>query len=149
MVLGVNGNNIQLVIEFFFITLQELPNVIVLNVGGTIYTTTKATLHRDRSSMLAALFSGRYKIPIDPNGRFFIDRDGQNFSFILAYLRGESCHPPAHLAVKVCLLLQCINNQLHKLITKGIAGNKILKISFNKHARHRIYEMDFTMHFKL
>ena len=78
-----------------------LPEVISLNVGGTLYTTSKATLQREKSSMLAALFSGRYKIPTDENGHFFIDRNGRHFSFILAYLRGESCQPPPFLAVEV------------------------------------------------
>lgn len=77
------------------------PEVIILNVGGFIYTTRLATLIREKTSMLAALFSGRYNVPKDPDGRFFVDRDGQHFSYILAFLRGERGYPPAHLATKV------------------------------------------------
>ncbi|XP_065055949.1 uncharacterized protein LOC135684344 [Rhopilema esculentum] len=80
---------------------EEFPDVIALNVGGIIFTTTKGTLLGDPNSMLAALFSGRYKVPRDPDGRFFIDRDGSHFEYILAYLRGERNLPPAHVALKV------------------------------------------------
>ena len=73
----------------------------VLNVGGSIYTTQRLTLVKDRSSMLAALFSGRYKLPVDQEGRFFIDRDGKYFEYILSFLRDERSLPPSSLAVKV------------------------------------------------
>uniref|UniRef100_A0A4W3JXF4 Potassium channel tetramerization domain containing 7 n=2 Tax=Callorhinchus milii TaxID=7868 RepID=A0A4W3JXF4_CALMI len=37
--------------------------------------------------MLAAMFSGRHRIPKDADGRFFIDRDGASFGDILNFLR--------------------------------------------------------------
>ena len=48
-----------------------------LGVGGQHFTTTVQTLTKDPSSMLAAMFSGK----------FFIDRDGTHFRFILNILR--------------------------------------------------------------
>ena len=37
-------------------------NVITLNVGGQIYTTSKSTLCSQKESMLAAMFSGHHKL---------------------------------------------------------------------------------------
>lgn len=42
---------------------------------------------RDSESMLAAMFSGRHEIKIEPDGTIFIDRDGTHFRYILNYLR--------------------------------------------------------------
>lgn len=42
------------------------------------------------NSMLGAMFSGRYQPITDPNGRFFIDRDGKLFKYILNFLRTGS-----------------------------------------------------------
>ncbi|XP_015223053.2 BTB/POZ domain-containing protein KCTD7 isoform X1 [Lepisosteus oculatus] len=59
--------------------LQEFPEVVPLNVGGTYFTTRLSTLRRYDDTMLAAMFSGRHHIPRDAEGRFFIDRDGAYF----------------------------------------------------------------------
>lgn len=40
--------------------------------------------------MLGAMFSGRYQLVTDPQGRHFIDRDGLLFRHILNYLRTDS-----------------------------------------------------------
>ncbi|KAK3755848.1 hypothetical protein QZH41_003946 [Actinostola sp. cb2023] len=66
---------------------QNLPAVVELNVGGQLYTTSLPTLLKDSDSLLSAMFSGRQKIPRDSRGRFFIDRDGVLFRYILDYLR--------------------------------------------------------------
>jgi uracil-DNA glycosylase len=39
--------------------------------------------------MLAAMFSGRHHIERDEKGRYFIDRDGKLFNYILNYLRNK------------------------------------------------------------
>ncbi|XP_018588059.2 BTB/POZ domain-containing protein KCTD7-like [Scleropages formosus] len=66
---------------------QEFPEVISLNVGGTHFTTCLSTLRRFEDTMLAAMFSGRHYLPLDAEGRFFIDRDGTYFGDILNFLR--------------------------------------------------------------
>ncbi|KAI8505297.1 hypothetical protein Bbelb_174060 [Branchiostoma belcheri] len=77
------------------------PNDIVsLNVGGHIYTTTRATLMAGSQSwsqsMLSRMVSqgprGRAQTrgaePLrDPQGRYFIDRDGVVFRHVLNFLR--------------------------------------------------------------
>lgn len=70
-------------------SVQPSPEACVtLNVGGTLYTTLRATLtKREPDSMLAVMFSGRHSLLTDQNGNYFIDTDGNIFRYILEYLR--------------------------------------------------------------
>lgn len=67
--------------------------IVQLNIGGTSYTTTKQTLHREPESLLPKLFEPngleRYSdvIGVLPDGTYFVDRDGELFAYILDYLR--------------------------------------------------------------
>ena len=64
--------------------------MIKLNVGGTLFTTTVATLTKYPDSMLAAMFNPESERPPaekDDNGNFFMDRDPRAFEYILQFLR--------------------------------------------------------------
>lgn len=92
-----------------------LPDVIELNVGGVLYTTLRVTLARDPSSVIGRWFAGdRTAAPIatdlndsqlsrDSKGRFFIDRDGVLFRFVLDYLRNGRLVLPESFAESVRL----------------------------------------------
>ncbi|XP_011676650.1 BTB/POZ domain-containing protein KCTD12-like [Strongylocentrotus purpuratus] len=70
--------------------IEPFPAVLELNVGGQAYTTALSTLTKDRDSLLAEIFTGRSESDLahrDSRGRYFIDRDGQLFRYILDYLR--------------------------------------------------------------
>ncbi len=67
---------------------SEDDGVVDLNVGGTLYSTTRTALLRD-DSMLAAMFSGRHELKRRADGRVFIDRDGELFKYVLQYLRDD------------------------------------------------------------
>lgn len=69
-------------------------DIVSLNVGGTFYTTTRSTLRRFSGSMLHAMFSGAMPSTIDSDGRYFIDRDGRMFQYILNYLRSTKLSLP-------------------------------------------------------
>lgn len=58
-----------------------------LDVGGTVYTTSTQTLRRYPNSLLATMFSGRHDVQSEPDGSYFIDRDGEHFRFVLNFLR--------------------------------------------------------------
>ena len=64
--------------------------VISLNVGGTIFVTSVATLTKDPNSMLASMFGGATELPParkDGHGNYFVDRDPETFRVILSFLR--------------------------------------------------------------
>ena len=67
-----------------------MGEVVELNVGGAYCTTTRSTLCKEPSSMLARMFAGDMTpSQKDRRGRHLIDRRGQHFGTVLAYLRGE------------------------------------------------------------
>ncbi|KAL6043900.1 BTB domain-containing protein [Balamuthia mandrillaris] len=68
---------------------------IKLNVGGTLFVTSRATLTH-MPSMLQSMFSGRFSLEADKeDGSFFIDRDPTHFRFILNYLRDSHVELPS------------------------------------------------------
>ena len=71
-----------------------IPTIVELNVGGQLYTTSLSTLLRDPESVLANMFSGRQRVIRDSRGRFFIDRDGVLFKFVLDFLRNNNLTLP-------------------------------------------------------
>ena len=85
---------------------QTLPAVVELNVGGQLYTTSLPTLLKDSDSLLSAMFSGRQKIPRDSRGRFFIDRDGVLFRYILDYLRNSKLALPEEFMERERLVVE-------------------------------------------
>ena len=65
-----------------------------LSVGGVHFETSIETLCGDPDSMLSAMFSGRHNTERDKDGRYFIDRDGTHFRYILNYLRDGNTYIP-------------------------------------------------------
>ena len=66
--------------------------LVLLDVGGTRYTTLLGTLLKRPDSMLARMFEavvtrGSIGLPQHPDGAYVIDRDGPSFRFVLNYLR--------------------------------------------------------------
>ncbi len=67
-----------------------MDEVIGLNVGGKIYTTSRSTLTKYPESMLARMFNGSLQpSATDAQGNYVIDRDGKLFRYILAFLRSS------------------------------------------------------------
>ncbi|KAM9388901.1 BTB/POZ domain-containing protein KCTD14 [Phaethornis superciliosus] len=70
-------------------SLHTVSPIVELNVGGEMYTTTLSTLKKHPGSKLAEMFTGNQKPRTDSEGRFFIDRPGTYFKYILEYLRSN------------------------------------------------------------
>ena len=70
------------------------PENIELNIGGKYYSTSVLTLTRDPHSLLGRMFSGRQEVNKDNSGKYFIDRDGSLFRYILDFLRTKRLHLP-------------------------------------------------------
>jgi len=66
---------------------QKFPKIVELNVGGLHYTVACSTLTKFENTTLTTMFSGKWAVPCDKEGRYFIDRDGKMFRYILNYLR--------------------------------------------------------------
>eukprot|EP00057_Strongylocentrotus_purpuratus_P014037 XP_011668511.1 PREDICTED: uncharacterized protein LOC105440254 [Strongylocentrotus purpuratus] len=64
-----------------------MTDFVSLNVGGTIYTTSRATLTRFPDSMLGSMFRGRLPSTKDDKGNYLIDGDGSLFRYVLNFLR--------------------------------------------------------------
>ena len=82
------------------------PNSVVkLDVGGTMFKTTQATLLSDQDSMLAKMFStetnGRIPAIQDENGAYFIDSCPKYFAIILHFLRRGVMENGANVDLKV------------------------------------------------
>ncbi|XP_077197399.1 BTB/POZ domain-containing protein KCTD14 [Paroedura picta] len=70
--------------------LQAPLQIVTLNVGGELFTTTMSTLKKHPHSKLAEMFaSDQPKLRTDSEGRYFIDRPGTYFKYILDYLRSN------------------------------------------------------------
>jgi len=72
--------------------------IVDLNVGGILYTTSVDTLTKDPDSLLYKLFSSFDSTSLvkDSKGRVFLDRDGQLFRYILDFLRNGRLNLPTN-----------------------------------------------------
>ncbi|CAH7013446.1 Kctd16 [Phodopus roborovskii] len=79
---------------------NSFPEVIELNVGGQVYFTRHSTLISIPHSLLWKMFSPKRDnandLAKDSKGRFFIDRDGFLFRYILDFLRDRQVVLPDH-----------------------------------------------------
>lgn len=67
--------------------MEASNSVIMLNVGGRRFWTTRATLTSVPGTMFEALLSGRHAVLRDSEGGIFLDRDPDMFEHVLTYLR--------------------------------------------------------------
>ena len=72
-----------------------MADIVTLNVGGYIYTTSRSTLTNYSDSMLGAMFSGRMETSKDKDGNYWIDANGQIFRYVLDYLRRHTLVLPS------------------------------------------------------
>uniref|UniRef100_A0A8D0B748 Potassium channel tetramerization domain containing 8 n=1 Tax=Salvator merianae TaxID=96440 RepID=A0A8D0B748_SALMN len=97
------------------------PEVVELNVGGQVYVTKHSTLLSVPDSTLARMFSPPRsgpprELPRDSRARFFIDRDGFLFRYVLDYLRDKQLALPEHFPEKERLLREAEYFQLADLV---------------------------------
>ena len=84
---------------------SKSSDIIGINVGGQIFTTTRATLCSQPGSMLARMFAAEspfQEFAQDDDERIYLDRDPEAFEHVLAFLRaGKLVRPPMMAENKV------------------------------------------------
>ncbi|RMB96541.1 hypothetical protein DUI87_26604 [Hirundo rustica rustica] len=100
--------------------LHSFPEVVELNVGGQVYFTRHSTLVGTPHSLLWKMFTPKRDtandLAKDSKGRFFIDRDGFLFRYILDYLRDKQVVLPDHFPEKGRLKREAEYFQLPDLV---------------------------------
>ena len=120
-------------------SVKMAQDIVRLNVGGVLFTTTKATLCRCPDSMLGAMFNGSMSTAKDEQGCFFIDRDGSMFGHVLNFLRSSQLALPSdfqyfdHLAVEADFyqidpLLQALAKLKHQRSRKPSPCGRLLEV---------------------
>lgn len=94
------------------------PEVLELNVGGQVYVTKRSTLVSVPDTTLHAMFTRctPRELPRDSRGRFFIDRDGFLFRYILDFLRDRQLVLPEHFPERERLQREAEHFQLAELL---------------------------------
>lgn len=97
---------------------SPFPEVVELNVGGQVYVTRLSTLVSVPDTTLHAMFARRplRELPRDSRGRFFIDRDGFLFRYVLDFLRDRQLVLPEHFPEKERLQREAEHFQLGELL---------------------------------
>ncbi|XP_055061162.1 potassium channel tetramerisation domain containing 12.2 [Misgurnus anguillicaudatus] len=96
---------------------DTFSEIIELNVGGQVYVTRHSTLLSVPNSLLWTMFGQKNpkELTTDSKGRFFLDRDGFLFRYILDYLRDQTLVLPDFFKEKASLLKEAEYFQLQEL----------------------------------
>lgn len=119
---------------------EKLPSIIDLNVGGHVYTTSLVSLTRYPDSMLGVMFSGQRPVAKDSRGRFFIDRDGPMFRYVLNFLRSSKLNLPENFQEFDQLMEDADFYQIPQLInalneiksSRSVARNQVIRLTLDR-----------------
>ncbi|KAK5874116.1 hypothetical protein PBY51_019091 [Eleginops maclovinus] len=105
---------------------STFPAIVELNVGGQVYVTRLETLTAVPNSLLWSKFSQSSPgdLPKDGKGRFFFDRDGFLFRYILDYMRDSELFLPEFFKERRRLQKEADFFQLPELSKRLSAGSK-------------------------
>lgn len=96
-------------------TSTSTVSIINLNIGGIKFATTLGTLTKYPKSKLASIFSEKMT-SIDEKETYFIDGDGEMFTYILHYMRREQLDLPTDFKEYDRLLTEANFYQIHPLV---------------------------------
>ncbi|XP_072180560.1 BTB/POZ domain-containing protein kctd15-like [Diadema setosum] len=115
-----------------------------INVGGTMYTASRATLCRYPDSMLGSMFSDRLPSTRDEKGNYLIDGDGPLFRHVLNFLRRSVLVLPEDFKELDMLAQEADYYQINELIG---AVNQVRRLRNKKEEaekRQEFLELQFT-----
>lgn len=96
---------------------QAESQLVELNVGGVFYSTSLSTLTSESGSKLDQMFNNQDSILKDSKGKYFIDRDGVLFRYILDYLRNKKLVLPENFQETQRLAMEADYYQLPSLVS--------------------------------
>uniref|UniRef100_A0A3Q4G384 Potassium channel tetramerisation domain containing 12.1 n=1 Tax=Neolamprologus brichardi TaxID=32507 RepID=A0A3Q4G384_NEOBR len=107
----------------------QFSEIIELNVGGQVYVTRHKTLIAVPDSLLWNMFSKKSpkELARDSKGRFFLDRDGFLFRYILDYLRDLNLVLPDYFPEKSRLQREADFFQLRDLEIRGLQSHSLCR----------------------
>lgn len=119
---------------------QDFPSIIDINIGGSVYTTSLASLTRFPDSMLGVMFNGRRPVAKDSRGNFFIDRDGPMFRYVLNFLRSSKLNLPDNFQEFDQLAEEADFYQIPRLIDalneiklkRTVARNQVIRLTLDR-----------------
>ena len=122
-----------------------MNDFVSLNVGGTIYTTSRATLIRFPDSMLGSMFSDRMPSNRDEKGNYLIDGDGPLFRYVLNFLRRSVLVLPDDFKELDMLAQEADYYQIRELIetVSQLRSELAMEKEEEKRAKERIKEHEF------
>merc|ERR1719219_1277128 len=95
--------------------------IVELNVGGVFYSTSVATLTSEPDSKLTKMFDKdqlhQDAVLRDSKGKYFIDRDGVLFRYILDYLRNKKLVLPENFQETKRLIIEADFYELPSLVS--------------------------------
>lgn len=104
----------------------EKMDPVVLEVGNHVYKTTVATLKKIPNTYFSAMMSGQYPLVRQPDGSFFVDRDGKHFGSILSFMRSGYLAKPQDRVERKELLLEaeyyCIKDAIVEAWVRFYSG---------------------------
>ena len=113
----------------------DSQDIVELNVGGVFYTTSLSTLVKEPDSLLAQWFSNGAKLPKDGKGKYFLDRDGVLFRYVLDYLRNMKLVLPENFHEKERLKHEAEYFKLAELVKSIGSIHSMNKLSPITHRR--------------
>lgn len=118
-------------------------DIITFNIGGQIYSTTRATINDnvDCQSFLAVLIRNQTSTPVDRHGRYFLDRDGTYFRYVLNFFREKKLILPENFAELKQLCCEAKFYQIDRLVTE--IENRLN--SSNEHQKQLEIGFNFTL----
>ena len=129
--------------------MESFPDIIELNVGGVFYTTSLATLTNEPDSLLGEIFTGKSQNPLskDSKGKYFLDRDGVLFRYVLDFLRNKKLVLPENFHEKERLrseadyfrllgMVSCVEEAIANLkITNGNKDGVVCNVNAYVHGQ--------------
>ena len=94
--------------------------IVTFNIGGQIYSTKRSTIENnvDSQSHLALIIRNRTETNRDEHGRYFLDRDGNLFRYILNYFRDQQLVLPENFTELKQLCAEAKFYQIDRLVNE-------------------------------